>query len=130
MDYVKVHYRRIKIFKFIPTPFYHTFLEIELNGKNKIIGYYNKDSKSNSTKFLVSIFKFVKGEVIPDTQVMDTGIIISKDSKKIKKLLKAINSTKWTDYHALKKNCFDWRNTVLNKANIPVPRDKWWKKAG
>ncbi len=124
MNYVKIFYRRIWLFDFTPLPFRHTFLEINYKGKITRKGFYNKEGKSSTWKFLGSLFDFVDGKV-EDERSAKGGQILTEDSFKVGKVLKIIDEVKWSKYHALKRNCFHWRNEVLRKAGIEVPRDSW-----
>ena len=124
MSYVKVHYRRIWLFGFIPIPVRHTFLEIDYNGKVVRKGFYNKEGKDSTLKFIGSLFDFVDGKV-EDEKTAKGGEILTEDDVKVRKVLKAMNELKWEKFHALKRNCFHWRNAVLEKSKVEVPRDSW-----
>jgi hypothetical protein len=124
--YVKICYRRVYLFKFIPTPFYHTFFEI-FDGE-KIIrkGFYNKEGKKNSFEVFVSLFKNVIGEISNEKGKMDKFIVLSEKKEDVKKVLKTIKESKAEMYNMLGYNCFDWRNGILKKAGLDIPKDSWF----
>jgi len=125
-SYVKVHYKELPVSKGI-IPLYHTSLEICLNGKKKFVGFYNKDHKSTA-RSVISLIKYVPAKICSENP-KDEGIVLTRDPKKVGKLLRVFGEFRWTSYHALFHNCFHWRNAVLKKAGIEAPNDRWWKRA-
>jgi hypothetical protein len=122
MSYVKVYYRRIWLFGFIPLPFRHTFLEVD-NGLEVVRkGFYPNDS---TWLFLGSTLMFVKGGTRSES-IGDYWKIVSGDKVEVKMILKEIKKVKWQKFHALRRNCFHWRNEVLKRSGIEVPRDSWF----
>jgi len=123
---VKVDYERIKAWG-ITLPIFHTFIEINHNGKRRMLGF---KTKRKSKKFwFFSILLPLKGMIKHETFNPDQSLVITKDKRKIKKLLKEIDKFHWDYYHMLFHNCFEWRDTVLKAAGIKPPKDKYWKPA-
>ena len=121
---MKVCYRRIWL-GFVPLPFVHTFLEVSDGRKVVRKGFYNKEGKSSMWRFLGSFWGFVSGKVESERAV-GRGRVVTRDPRGIRKVLREIGSVRWTEYHALRKNCFHWRNAVLERAGIAVPKDSWF----
>lgn len=124
-SFVKVHYLRLSIIG-IPLPFFHTFLEIK-HKKRIFIGFRNKNS--GTVEYLTSLVEYDYGITKKEKIVKDSGILLTTNPKKIKKLLSLLPKYKWTKYHALFHNCFHWRNAILKEANIEIPNDSWFRKA-
>ncbi len=125
-SYVKVDYERIKIWG-ITLPVYHTFIEIMHNGDLKTIGFKTKRKLKKYWPF--TLFLPMKGMIKNETFVPDFSVTLTKDSRKVKKLLKSVDKFHWDYYHLLFHNCFEWRNKVLKAAGIKPPKDKYWKPA-
>ena len=113
-NYVRVDYEKIRAGD-VELPVYHTFIEIRLDGKVSKFGF--KTKRSLKKYWPLSFFIPMSGRIKRETFKPDkTGEVLTRDDKKIRKLLKAIEKTHWSFYHMLLHNCFGWRNTVLKKA--------------
>ncbi len=122
-NYVRVNYEKIKVWG-LKWPVYHTFLEINHNGKISKHGFKTKNKLKRFWPF--SLLTPLKGMIKNETFVPDVvGKTLTKDKRKIQKLLKEIEKTKWNFYHLIFHNCFEWRNAVLKKSGIIPPKDHY-----
>jgi len=119
---LKIIYKRKKWFGLVPT-FFHSALEVDYNGKTERIGFYEKFGHIWPLSLLIPL----PGEIRKETGE-GYSFIISKDEKKIKRVLELAKSKKyrWRVYHALFRNCFHWRNLILEEAGIKHPRGDWF----
>ncbi len=119
---VKIGYSRKKALG-ITSPFYHSYLEIRYKGKVTKMGYYAK----NDLLWSLSLVIPVPGELRSEPLGAEYSLIISNDDKKIKNLLKIIREKRfaWKLYLAFFRNCFHWRNAVLEAAAIKYPKKDW-----
>lgn len=121
-----VGYRRLR-FLGIPLPFFHTFLSVECAEEKLTRGFNALYDISKPLSWLIP----VPGTVLqPEDDWSGGTVLLTTDEGKVHALRKAMEDEQWRTYHALLHNCFCWRNRVLRKAGIPVPRDFWWKRAG
>ena len=117
MAYVKVCYHRIRLFG-VPTPFLHTSLEV-YDGKNASkVGFYPQGEGKN-------FLRLGPGEVRTEGAQSGRVVVVTRDAERTKALMKAVRDIVWARYHPLKKNCFHWRDAVLKRAGIAVPKDGW-----
>lgn len=123
-DYVKINYSR-KTTLGIPSPFYHSSLEIKYKNKIKRLGFY---AKTDFYWFLSLLLISVPGEIRNEKRKINYSVVVSRDSKKIKKLISLLPKFKWKKYHVYSKNCFHWRNALLNSVGIKSRKKDWfWK---
>tara|TARA_Y100000034_G_scaffold124047_1_gene171672 strand:+ start:484 stop:807 length:324 start_codon:yes stop_codon:yes gene_type:complete len=103
---------------FVPTPFVHTSLEVFDGERARKVGFYPQGMGIN-------FFGLAPGEVREEASQKEGGVVVTKDDERVRALVKAVKDVVWARYHPLKKNCFHWRNTVLQRAGIAVPKDSW-----
>lgn len=123
MALLRVNYCRKRAFG-ITSPFYHTYFEIHQNGKLIKRGY-------NAISYLIwpiSLILPIPGRVTEDFEKVVRSVIVSRDGNKIKKVLKLVGSKKydWEVYSAPFRNCFHWRNSILEEAGIKHPTGDWF----
>ncbi len=122
---LKAGYYRRKVFG-VRTPFYHSFLEIHYNGRIIKRGYYAR----NDFLWPVSLIIPIPGEFRKEKEGVDYYLVLSKNRKKIKKVLKILGEERfrWKVYSSIFRNCFHWRNKVLAAAGIKAPKKDWFFK--
>ena len=122
-SYVKVDYHKIKLGS-ITLPIYHTYIEIKDDEKVRRFGFTTK----NKFYWPISMLFPIYGYISKETYHVELSKLLTRNKRKVKKLLKAIQESTWHHYQLFFHNCFEWRNSVLRKAGISPPKDHYWAK--
>ena len=123
MSMLKITYARKRWFGIL-SPFFHSSFEINYNGKIKRMGFYEKFD----ALWPLSLLMPLPGEMRDETENGGSSFIMSRDGKKIKRVLELVHNKRyqWKVYHALFRNCFHWRNAILREAGIKYPTGDWF----